>query len=773
MWSQGVIMEKTDKSNQDKPEAGSDIFLSDAPIASQIEDILGRKKFAQALCRNILQHKDKDTIVIGLYGTWGCGKSSIINMVLDDMHQRNENKPLIIRFNPWNFSEQDSLVAAFFNEIANSLNYKDSPKQAKKLSEKLKVYGHFLSSALLVSSALRVIIPALFLLIGFVIAGTAYFPGLKTVIGSISAFFILFGTVLVFSKKLMDVVSDFLLEWSKFNEKTLQQLKNELNALILKQERRFLIVIDDVDRLNTKEIRQIFQLVKLNADFNNTMYLLAFDRKIIEQSLEEQKGVSGKDYLEKIVQVSFDVPLVQESKLYSYLFAQLDKIIKPVQDRLWDMNRWNNLFHACLRDFFSSLRDVKRYINSLKFNFSLIQQGDSLELNPIDFIGLEVIRVFAPTVYDAIRSENRLLTQTSSGIYGAKDDTEERKTQVDAIINTADEGLRKSVKEMIFHLFPQVKGLYGNVHYGSESQSGWTKELRICSTELFDRYFILDVPEGELSQFEINKLLNAISSDKNTFSQLLEEHLKNGRIKKVLMRLEDYKESLDLVYAQNLIIPLLDISDKLPDETVAFFDTRSDMHIMRIIYHYLKRIEDKQNRSSVLKEAIKNSKGMFGCVEKVSIELQGREKHPENERIIIDSDVEEFKSLCLEKIRKFAREGDLAKHRRLASIIYDWIRWGGREEVQKFVSDLISTDEGLVCLIKGFLSQSQSFGMGDYTARTNWKMSYKNLKEFIDLDKAKERLGKIDLNKLDEKERFAVETFLKDFDKRDKPDHDY
>ncbi len=761
-----------DKEKQNNAIVDQNVFLSDAPIISEKEDILGRRKFARSLSRNILRHEDKNTIVIGLYGKWASGKSSIINILLDDIRQTKEfpddKKPAIIEFNPWNFSEQDKLTSVFFNEIANNLSYVDKSENAKKISEKLKLYGHFLSSAILVSSALRYVIPILLFLAGFLILGASYFNELKVIAWVVSLLFIGLSLILRFSKNLMSSISDFFLQYSKLNERTLKQLKDELNHLILQRKKRFLIVIDDIDRLNTKEIKQIFQLVKLNADFNNTLYLLAFDREIIEKSLEEQKGVSGKDYLEKIVQVSFDVPFVQEQKLHTYLFSQLDSIVKIVPEKLWDMTKWGNLFHAGFKDLFSSLRDVKRYVNSLRFTFSLIQQGDSFELNPIDFIGLEAIRVFAPQVYDVMRGENRLLTHTNSGMSGGRDDRGERKKQIDAIINKADESIRESVRGIIMQLFPQIKGLFGNMGYGSEWQDTWTKELRICSTELFDRYFILDVPEGELSQFEIDKLLNAMS-DKNTFAQLLEEHLKNGRIKKVLSRLEDYTDSLNLDYAQNIIIPLIDISDKLPEEIVGFLDTGSDMHIMRIIYHYLKRVDDKARRSAILKEAIKNSEGLFACVEKISIEIQGIEKKSGHERIILEEDVDEFKNLCVEKIRKFYRDGKLNKHRKLGYIIYDWIKWGSKEEVEKFVSELVSTDEGLVSFVKAFLSQGSSYGMDDYVPKIRWRMGYKSLQEFIDLNNAKERLEKIDTSKLSEREKLAVETFLKDFDKKDKP----
>lgn len=759
------------KEKQNNSVAKQNVFLSDAPIISDKEDILERGKFAHSLAGNILRHEDKNTIVIGLYGKWGYGKSSIINILLDDIRQTKEfseeAKPLILEFNPWNFSEQDNLTSVFFNEIANSLSYVDKSKNAKRISEKLKLYGYFLTSANLISNALRYVIPLSLLLAGLLILGASYFSVLNAVAWVVSLIFILLSLIFAFSKKLVSSISDSFLQYSKLNEKTIKQLKDELNRLILQRKKRLLIVIDDIDRLNTKEIKQIFQLVKLNADFNNTIYLLAFDRDIIEKSLEEQEGVSGKEYLEKIVQVSFDVPLVQEQKLYSYLFSQLDSIVKVVPEKLWNTTRWGNLFHSGFKDLFSSLRDVKRYVNSLKFNFSLIQQGGSFELDPIDFIGLETIRVFAPEAYEAMRGQNALFTHTNYSTSSKRDNEQERRQQIDSIVNRADESKRGSVRNIIFQLFPQIKGLFENMNYGSDWQDRWTKELRICSTELFDRFFILDVPEGELSQFEVDKLLEA-TSDKNSFAQLLEGYLKNGKIRKVLSRLEDYADNFNLDHALNIIIPLIDISDRLPEETAGFFDTGSDMHMMRIIYHYLKRLPDKAKRSAILKEAIKKSEGLFGCVMKVSIEIQGIEKKSEYERLIEESEVDEFKKLCVEKIKKFSNEGKLNKHPKLAYIIYDWIRWGGEVEAKKFISQLASTDEGLVNLVKGFLSQGQSFGMGDYVARTKWRISYKNLQEFVDLGKVKQRLEKVDTSKLAEKQKLAVEIFLKDFDKKDK-----
>jgi len=69
------------------------MFKPDQPIKSCKEDILGRYLFAQSLGDAILSYKEKDSIVIGLFGAWGSGKTSIINMALEhiDFVSKNRN----------------------------------------------------------------------------------------------------------------------------------------------------------------------------------------------------------------------------------------------------------------------------------------------------------------------------------------------------------------------------------------------------------------------------------------------------------------------------------------------------------------------------------------------------------------------------------------------------------------------------------------------------------------------------------------------------------
>lgn len=76
-------------------------------------------------------------------------------------------------------------------------------------------------------------------------------------------------------------------------KESLSEYKEKLNEAFKELERKVIIVIDDLDRLRPTEIQQILQVVKLNANFPNTIYLLVAAREVIEKSLDTEHGVSG------------------------------------------------------------------------------------------------------------------------------------------------------------------------------------------------------------------------------------------------------------------------------------------------------------------------------------------------------------------------------------------------------------------------------------------------------------------------------------------------
>ena len=94
------------------------MFNPDRAIKHSSEDSLNRKGFANLIGEAILKSRRSDSLVIGIIGKWGSGKTSIVNLAIEHIEYfsaSNESvkKPIIVYFNPWNYSEQNQQITSF------------------------------------------------------------------------------------------------------------------------------------------------------------------------------------------------------------------------------------------------------------------------------------------------------------------------------------------------------------------------------------------------------------------------------------------------------------------------------------------------------------------------------------------------------------------------------------------------------------------------------------------------------------------------------------
>jgi predicted KAP-like P-loop ATPase len=307
----------------------------------------------------------------------------------------------------------------------------------------------------------------------------------------------LFAGILSFASKVMDALVKLAEAGAEVGSKSLDEAKDEIAGDLKKLKAPILVVLDDVDRLTPQETLEVFQLIKANGDFPNLIYLLLCDRTIVETNISKVLNVSGRDYLEKMVQVPFDVPMIDPERVHQVLFQRLNSILS-VEGALkrFSEKRWANVFLSGLRPYFATLRDVNRFISTLAFHFSSFSAGDVFEVNPIDLIALEVIRLREPDVYKALQSSKELLTTAKSDRATADGVTK----SVLSIIERGSENHRPELQELIKHLFPTVEWTFEGSRYAEEYGQEWYRDLRVCSAKMFDRYFRLAVSENELSR---------------------------------------------------------------------------------------------------------------------------------------------------------------------------------------------------------------------------------------------------------------------------------
>ena len=255
--------------------AGTVSTIGHDPIMRSADDRLGRKSFAQLLAKALAGSPERRSMVVALYGDWGSGKTSTLNLCFEALGRLSgEDEPLVVRFNPWWYSNTGELLAQFFEEPGTAL---EEQAESKGIGVLKGIKGKLLSYRKLVAPAgaaadLLVSGGALTVLASLAQAGAE-----RTAQGQEAA---------------PDVRAP----------------RGEIEAALEKVERRVVIAIDDIDRLSASEIRDVFKVVKATADFPNTRYLLAFDFDTVTKALSEVQRTNGVAYLEKIVQLPFVLP---------------------------------------------------------------------------------------------------------------------------------------------------------------------------------------------------------------------------------------------------------------------------------------------------------------------------------------------------------------------------------------------------------------------------------------------------------------------------------
>ncbi|MFC5531266.1 KAP family P-loop NTPase fold protein [Cohnella yongneupensis] len=731
------------------------MFLSDNPIMRENEDLLDRKKFSAHLAIAICEWKDKESLVIALNGEWGVGKTSIINIALSQIKTINtDDFPTIVSFNPWIYSDLNSITSHFFGEISKELEIQNQTAKDKKIAHKLKLYASLLNvfpeKNIIKSSYDKFVI-------GLGLAGISVSSIADWLnINNKTLRLILFvgGAALLFKQVAQSFLSKLSVYYegkSKFSNPTALDLKKEITAELAERNKKLVIIIDDIDRLTNGEIKEIFRLIKVNADFPNTIYLLSFDRHVVELSLDNSLGVSGSKYLEKIIQVTFDIPEARTVDVHKYLFMHLDRILSTLPSSVEkffssESAYWGNIFHSGVRQYLKNLRTVKRYISSLEFNISQMYTGETIEINPVDFIAIECIRIFEPGFYNFMRQNKDLFTSTRSE-YNSRNDTQRQTSIVNALTSQAVTN-SDTLTELIKQLFPQLQGVIenGNSSYGYSWISGWTKELRVCSPTHFDSYFAY-LPKGsseQISQFELESAMQKIR-DRNEFESELQCYIANGKIRELLGLFQDYTDDetkFPTQYFENIIVPLLDITDSLPSERKGMADFGSDWDVMRVIYQLLKRENNKELNYTLLRDAVNQSSSLYAIFLKISTESPSNQNS--KIKLLTEEHLADLKKLCIERLKIHTNDNELLENSHLLYILYRWKEWDQSDDLNLYIKRIVSDDVSLLKFLQKYRHHSHVTTMGDYVSRSLITFNFTNLSDLVpETDKIKHRIESI------------------------------
>ncbi len=541
------------------------MFDSDRPVQSIQEDLLKRGAFSSQLANAILSIKTEDTYTIGLFGKWGSGKTSLVNMAIECINQAqvgisDDEKMVVLRFDPWIFTDVKQLIPQFFTHLTSAFkNRKD--KRSVAVGKALEDY----SGAFEVLEAIPV-------------AGKILSVAGKTAANGIG-------------KRLS----------GKQGGNDLMQQKAYVENALQKYNKRILIVIDDIDRLSNEQIRGIFQLVTAVAKLPNITYLLVFDKKIVANALQEIQQCDGEDFLEKVIQAPITLPEIRNDDLLTIIDSECMKLMQTYPNTGFDKNTWPEQYNKCVAPFIKTIRDIRRLVNALEFKLSSI----GTEVDFADMASITALELFQPSVYQWVVDNIDTLVGTDSFIWGFTQKTHDEWYQLfEGRIAPLIKGdySKDSMLELLSFIFPKFSDRIGKtIIY--VNQDKLRANNRICHPEKCERYFQLNPEFIGVKKAVLLQILQTYNEE--TIKNVMIEHDQVDKCSELLDNIRSVVRTVPVDRTKVLIDALLSAAPFLASTNTGFLTVSPQISAENLAFDLLANIPS-QERLNYISELIEN-----------------------------------------------------------------------------------------------------------------------------------------------------------------------
>lgn len=344
-----------------KDEQGNSSFLIEDTPLNNI-DINDNEKVIDEVVKAVINLKPSHSFIIGINSIWGIGKTSFLKRLeykLKSEKIDDECKPITFWFNAWQHQDEKSIINNFFNQLKKELSV-FSGNSKNSIDNYLKEM--------------------------FALVDNKYLNFFKSITDSIFS-----------------------------DGDTIKESYDEINFLIEEIDRKIIVFVDDIDRLNKVEILETLRILRNIADFKNVVFICGFDREyVVKQSQIDNH------YLDKIFNLEINLTtqnqksfvtylneLINESSAYDendklILIASVNKIfyseeshgIFELEDFLGKNNKIlgeEDLIKIELIPsfFFESRRDVKKFFNEFYINIKILKNISDIDLE--DYIQLRLL----------------------------------------------------------------------------------------------------------------------------------------------------------------------------------------------------------------------------------------------------------------------------------------------------------------------------------------------------------------------------------------------
>ncbi len=602
-----------------------------------------------------MQWEGRESLVVGIYGPWGSGKTTVKDHVMRALAAEPEaSRPLVVQFNPWEWNGSEQVRSAFFEQLAAELKTSGNAN-ALTAADRLSLYGTLLTLGSSLTGSLKTLAPF-------------FVPG---------------------SGLALDVLNQTLTKSAELvrntnvpaSQPSLRQMKAELSVAIEKIGCTVVVILDDVDRLSTEEIAQLFALLKVNADFARVVYVVLCDPTVVAKALDDISSGAGAEYLEKIVQVGFHLPHVSPRQLEQMLTDDVLGILREVDlEYAFDRLRWMNVCADGLTRYFETLRDVNRFVASVEFTLGLVSTDGDVAFDLIDFLLLEVLRMFERPLYERLP----LLKDRLTGRTRSRSD-EDYETFVEGVLAAASN--REAADRLLIDMF--------RVFRAAKKYRGDTGPRRygVADYDTFDRYFHFAVPSHEYSAEDLEAVIAARSRTDRFFAYLRDAH-EGGRLVRLIEELKG-RDDLPLDVAA-YVTALIDFGEEL-DSTDLEFEYSAASEFQHLVWVAMRRIP-LNRRDDVLREVAGRTRGIWLLGKLVRFRTEESDAEELFSGIVRDDIRQEVER----RIRASAHAGDILAHPHSGDLLQWWLESSAKIDAVNYIRKATADDRTAMMVLQAF-----------------------------------------------------------------------
>jgi hypothetical protein len=288
-------------------------------------------------------------LTIGIFGSWGMGKSFLLEHIQREIERRQTAdkhalpKVHVVRFNAWEYSSMDVVWPALVRTIVSRLDKLSTWPWYRRLWTRLRwnlvrqwrqLWPKLVASAIVVAA----------LIVTAVMNGE---DNVAKAIGGVAAALGVAGVLKAAKDPVAKWVTTLFAD-SDYGDQlqVMKDIKHDLQTL---EERlhedgdpskpvtgRILVLIDDLDRCEPAKAVEVLQALNLLLNFNSFVVVLGIDARIVTGAIEKhyegllgKAGASGYEYLDKIVQIPFRIPEPGREEVITFVASQLGNPEKP------------------------------------------------------------------------------------------------------------------------------------------------------------------------------------------------------------------------------------------------------------------------------------------------------------------------------------------------------------------------------------------------------------------------------------------------------------